>query len=236
VKHLLVALIITGMAGFVDQGTFATFSASTANGASFSTGTLVLSNRKNNATACMSTNAGSTDVNASDCDVLINVLASDGGTSNARVTITNEGSVDADSLQLRWADGPTPCTTVDEPSEQYHGTGDLCGVMRLQIQEYPTAATQTGNDRGLDPVSGLSSYCWFGKNAGTDTCGYDNTQHMGAFSLFDGVGGNVIDMGPIASGQTRWFRIYLNVPAGKLTNAMQGRRVDFGFTWTAVQA
>ena len=234
-KHLLVALIITGMAGFVDQGTFATFSAATANGASFSTGTLVLSNRKNNATACMSTNAGSTDVNATDCDVLINVVASDGGTSNARVTIVNEGSVDSSSLQLRWADGPVPCTTVDEPTEQYHGTGDLCGIMRLQVQEYPTLATQTGNTRGLDPISGLSSHCWFGGGAGTDTCSYNNNQDMAAFSAYDGVGGNVIDMGPIAAGATRWYRIYLSVSAGQLTNAMQGRRVDFGFTWTAEQ-
>jgi hypothetical protein len=125
--------------------------------------------------------------------------------------------------------------SVDEPGELFHGTGDLCGIMRLQVQEYPTAATQSGNDRGLDPISGLSSVCWYGKNAGTDSCGYANTENLAAFSLLDGTGGNVLDMGPIAAGATRYYRIYLNVPAGKLTNAMQGRRVDFGFTWAASQ-
>jgi hypothetical protein len=234
VKRVLWLLLVLGLAGQVDVGTFASFTAVTGNGASFATGSLVLTNKRNNATACASTSAAVTDVNDTNCDVLFTLLAQDGGSSNVRVTIKNEGSVDASSLTLHWANGTSPCVTVDEPTEQYHGTGDLCGILRLQVQEYPSAATQSGNDRGLDPVTGESSACWFGGGAGTDTCSFNNSQVMSTFSAYTGVGGDSIDMGPIAAGDTRYYRIYINVPAGKLTNAMQGRMVDFGFTWTAV--
>lgn len=227
-RQLLIALLLAGLASMGEQGTFASFSAVTANGASFRTGSLVLSNKKNKATACLSTNAGSTDVNANDCDVLFNLLAQDGGTSNVRITVANEGSLDASSLRLYWSNGAAPCATVDEPSETYHGTGDLCGTMRLQVQEYPDATAQSGNDR-------TNGYCWYGGNQGTNACTNNNNKDLAAFSLLDGTGANAIDMGAIASGATRYYRIYVNVPAGQLTNAMQGRRVDFGFTWKAVQ-
>jgi hypothetical protein len=235
VRRALVCLLVAGLASVSQPGTFASFTATTANGASFSTGSLVLSNTRHGGTACFSTGSGTTDANQADCDVLFHLVVQDGGSSNVRLQVTNEGSVDAGSLALAWAGGTTPCTTIDEPTELYHGTGDLCGLLRLQVQEYPTAATQAGNDRGLDPVSGESSACWFGGGAGTTTCSFDTHEDMAAFSLLSGEGGQSIDLGPIAAGDTRWFRIYVNVQAGKLTNAMQGRRVDFGFRWTARQ-
>lgn len=208
--------------------TFASFTATVVNGASFSTGSLVLSNQRANATACLSTSGGTTDVNTNDCDALFTLLLQDGGSSNVQITVTNEGSVDASALTLHWSDGTTPCTTVDDTSSLYHGTGDLCGIMRLQVQEYPSDADQNSNTR-------TNGSCWFGGGAGTNACSFNNSQDLAAFSLLDGDGGDVIDMGPIAAGATRWYRVYLNVAAGQLTNAMMGRLVDFGFTWSLAQ-
>ena len=234
-RRMLVVLLLSGVLGLDHTGTFASFTADTANGASFQTGALVLSNQRNTATACLSTAGGSTDVNANDCDALFTLAAQDGGTSNVQITVTNEGDLGASSLKLYWTGGNTPCVTVSDPAALYSGDGDLCGTMRLQVQEYPTDATQNGNDRGLDPVSGLPSHCWFGGNAGTDTCANNNNQDLAAFSLLNGTPPDVIDMGPIAAGQTRWYRVYLNVPAGQLTNAMMGRLVEWGFTWSIEQ-
>lgn len=208
--------------------TFASFTATVANGASFNTGSLVLSNQRANATACLSTGGGTTDTNANDCDALFTLVLQDGGSSNVQITVTNEGSIDASALTLHWADGTTPCTTVDDLAWNYHGTGDLCGIMRLQVQEYPSDADQNSNIR-------TNGTCWFGGGAGTNACSFSNSQDLAAFSLLDGDGGDVIDMGPLAAGATRWYRVYLNVPAGQLTNAMMGRLVEFGFTWSLAQ-
>lgn len=227
-RRFLVALLALGMVGLESPGTFASFTAVTANGASFQTGALVLGNQRANATVCLSTAGGATDVNANDCAALFTLPAQDGGTSNVQLTLTNEGNVDASNLTLHWADGTARCATVDDPATPFHGTGDLCGVMRLQVQEYPDDTAQNGNDR-------TSGTCWFGGGAGTNACSYNNNQDLLAFSALDGTAGNVIDLGPFPAGATRWFRVYLNVPAGQLTNAMQGRRVDFGFTWSLEQ-
>jgi hypothetical protein len=240
VRNLLYALLIAGLSGIISSpGTFSTFAATTDNMAEFATGTLVLSNQKNTATACLSTGGTSatlTDGNAADCDIFFNLLAQKSLSQNMKVTIMNTGSVDASSLQLTWAGGTTPCTTVDAANEGFNGTGDLCGAMRLQVMEYPSHDTQFGNDRGLDPLTGLSSHCWFGGNAGTDACAYNNGQDLAAFDFYDGTdGAHVLDLGPIAAGATRWFRLYANIPAGQFTNALMGRQVDFGFRWTAVQ-
>lgn len=227
-RALLLALLAVGVAGLDQGGTFASFTATTANGASFQTGALVLGNQRGNATVCLSTAGGTTDVNANDCAALFTLLAQDGGSSNVQLTLTNEGDVDASSLTLHWADGAVPCTTIDDPASLFHGTGDLCGIMRLQVQEYPSDAAQNGNDR-------TAGACWFGGGAGTASCSYSNSQDLALFSALDGSGSGVIDLGPFAAGATRWFRVYLSVPAGQLTNAMMGRRVDFGFTWSLAQ-
>jgi predicted ribosomally synthesized peptide with SipW-like signal peptide len=223
-------LLAIGLMSAGPVGTFASFSATVANGASFNTGSMVLSNLKGNNTAntCFSTAGGATDVNANDCDALFTLTAQDGGTSNVQITVTNEGTVDASSLTLHWADGETPCTTVDAPAEKFHGSGDLCGVIRLQVQEYPSDLEQNDNDR-------TNGHCWFGGSAGTASCTNNNNQDLAAFSLLDGTGGDVIDLGPLAAGETRWYRVYLNVPAGQLTNAMMGRMVEWGFTWSLAQ-
>jgi hypothetical protein len=226
-RRLLVALLVSGLMSS-QPGTFASFTAAVANGASFNTGSLVLSNQRGNATACLSTGAGTTDANTNDCDTLFTLVLQDGGSANVQLTVANAGSIDASSLTLHWSDGTTPCATTDDPAALYHGTGDLCGIIRLQVQEYPSDADQNSNTR-------TNGTCWFGGGAGTNACSFNNSQDLAAFSLLDGDGGDVIDMGSFAAGATRWFRVYLNVPAGQLTNAMMGRLVEFGFTWSLAQ-
>lgn len=227
-RRLLVMLLLTGVLGLDQPGTFASFGSSTTNGSTFATGTLVLSNKRNNAAACFSNAGGATDTNANDCAAIFTLPLQDGGASNARITVANDGSLDASSLQLHWTGGETPCVTTDDPSTPYHGGGDLCDWLRLQIQEYPDATAQTGNDR-------TNGYCWFGGNAGTNACSYNNNQDLAAFSLLDGTPPDVIDMGPIASGATRYFRVYIQLPLAQVTNDLMGRLVEFGFTWSIEQ-
>ena len=224
-----VLALVIGALSLNVGGTFASFSAETANDSTVSTGSLVLGDKVGTGTTCLSTGGGSADVNANlACDALFTLTLQDGGSSNVKLTLTNDGTIDASSLELYWAGGTTPCTTIDEPSEQYHGTGDLCPKMRLEVQEYPSAAAQSSNDR-------TSGSCWFGGGVGTNACSFTNSQNLSLFSSLDGSAANTIDLGAFTAGTTRWFRVYLNVAAGQLTNSLMGRRVDFGFTWRVLQ-
>src|SRR6185369_973256 len=91
------------LCGFSAAATVASFTAETTNPTNkFATGTLVLSNKVNSGTACLSTGGGSTDTNANAaCDNLFSLTAQKpGDTSSANLTLQNVGSIAASALKL----------------------------------------------------------------------------------------------------------------------------------------
>ena len=219
----LVAFVV-GLAVQSQPGTFASFGSSMSNAGTFATGTLVLSNQVESATACLSTGAGSTDVNANDaCDALFDLATrKPGQATNVDVTLVNEGNLDASSLHLSWAS--PPCTTADAVGTSYHGGGDLCDVMRVQVQQYASPTQRSSNDR-------TGGVCWFGGGTAT-SCSYNNAFDLAALAAHDD--GAPIDLGPMGPGEARYLRLYVQLP-GTADNSVQGRAVTVPLRWSLAQ-
>jgi predicted ribosomally synthesized peptide with SipW-like signal peptide len=103
-KFVMGTMAIGAVAAITGAGTFASFSASTDNDATFNSGTLVLSNKVDSGQTCFSarsavegspgvTDDASLNVNDTDCDNLISTALTPGGTPvTAHVTLRNEGN------------------------------------------------------------------------------------------------------------------------------------------------
>jgi hypothetical protein len=142
---VLATLLIIGVAGStVSYGTFASFTAQTTNaGNTFSTGTLVLSNKKDSASACFSS-AGGVDTNSRVCDVLFTAanMAPGGSATTTTVVVRNEGTLAGSALKL-WSSG---CDALNNTTggNTVWGSGNPCNKMMVTVQEatagcvYPT--------------------------------------------------------------------------------------------------
>lgn len=152
-KLLVSAGLLGALGTTVATGTWASFTASSANSATFATGTLVLSNQKDTATACLSAGGGSTDTNVnSSCDVLFNATSDANATSrrpgeggSVTMHLRNEGSV-AGTLSVMSAANCTVSNPLDQPIS---GTGNACNAVQLAIGDGTT--------------------CYWGDNMGTST-------------------------------------------------------------------
>ncbi|MCU1377235.1 MAG: putative phage protein [Acidimicrobiales bacterium] len=99
-KMVIGVMAIGAVAALANSGTFASFSASTTNDATFKTGTLILSNGVNAGTACFSSKASNggandldLDANDTSCDALFGANLVPGATPyTAIVTVRNEGT------------------------------------------------------------------------------------------------------------------------------------------------
>ena len=220
-KILFAIAAFGGAATAVGAGTFASFSASTTNGGStFATGTLVLSNQKNTATACLSTGGGSTDTNANgSCDSLFSTtLAKPGDTGFVDVTLKNEGSINGTTLT---AYKNAACANANSGS--YNGTGDLCSTLQVYVQEYTSAANRTANTT-------TGGTCHFGGGTAS-ACAFDATKTLGTFPAS---GAPITLAGGLTAGASRYLRVYLQFPTAA-DNTFQGRQASFGFTWAMAQ-
>lgn len=220
-KILFAVIAFGGAATAVGAGTFASFSASTTNADStFETGTLVLSNQKDTATACLSTGGGTTDANANGaCDELLAAtVQKPGDQAFVDVTLKNEGSIDAAALTAhRNAD----CVNGDGAGS-FHGTGLLCSGLELYVQEYTSAANRTA-----DTTTGGT--CHYGGGT-TEACAFDAADTVGAFPASVAA----IGMGDLDAGSSRFFRVSVRIPSSA-GNEFQGRLATFGFTWAIAQ-
>src|SRR5438094_10233647 len=120
-KKLLLTLGTVGVAAAAaGSGSFATFDAQTSNTGTFATGTLVMSNKVNSGTTCLSTGGGTTDTNNATCDNAFTLaVKAPGDSGTANITISNLGSLATTGLK---AFIPT-CTASDASAESYHGSG-----------------------------------------------------------------------------------------------------------------
>lgn len=218
-KKILVSLLGLGVVGsLVGMGTFASFTAQTTNPSNtFATGTLVLSNQKNAATACLSTAGGTTDSNANGaCDTLF-TLATKKPTDSSTVNLTlkNEGTLAASALKVYSAS----CANDNASGESYRGTGLMCGKVQVYIQEY--------SDSGRTTVSA----CRYGGAAVANTCDFsDTTKTLAAFqTAFPTLAQPLTLTGGMSAGGSRYFTIGVKMPDAD--NTFQGRVATQDFVW-----
>ena len=237
-RKALVALLLVAIAAFASEGTLASFSASTTNAAStFATGSLVLSNQVNTQSACFSSGSDTTIGNVSPadpreiapndsiCDALFTGLTAykPGDTASADLTLQNAGTITASGI----TGVGQVCTPSDTPAvgpigTAFHGNGDPCGYVQIQVQEYTSAARTTAS-RCLYP-------------AGAGACAAGGT--VAAFVTATNTTPMTLNAPTtVAPNAFRHLRVTLTVPNGAAgaDNAYMGRQLAFGIKWTLNQ-
>jgi hypothetical protein len=168
VRKLLLAVLLVSLAGSAfGAGTFATFNASTTNGgATFASGSLVLSNNQG-ANTCFSNGTtangagASTDANTnSACAAAFTLdLKKPGDVSTATLTMTNVGSLAAAAgLQVF---GTAICTPGNRVGETYLGTGNMCEQVMFSALDSSSTVCKYGGGSSTTllgtAISGLST-------------------------------------------------------------------------------
>ena len=198
-------------------GSFATFNAQTTNpGNTFATGTLVMSNKVNAGTACLSTAGGSTDTNANNCDAAFNLsVKKPGDSGTANITLKNEGSLDAAALSLF----SSACTNADASGETYHGTGGPCSKVQFYVQEYTSSSFAT------------VSTCLYGGTTVANTCDFsDTSKTLGAFATAYPNSGTSLSLGGMTAGTSRFIKVGVQLDS-TANNSYQGRKASIDLTW-----
>jgi hypothetical protein len=215
VKQYLMLLTVIGLVAIAagGSGTFATFSAETTNpGNTFATGTIVLSNTVNSGTSCLSTGGGNTNTNINAaCDQLFSALVKKPGDSYTgdQLDLQNAGSLNATALKLTAGS----CITSNAGGENFHGTGDLCPLLDVYVQEW------TNN------TYSVASHCWYGGGNAT-TCAFDDTKTL---STLNGASPFTLT-GGLNAGSHRYFTVGVELQNGA-GNTVQGRSAAADLTW-----
>lgn len=232
-RKLLLALFLVSLTGSAfGAGTFASFNATTTNAAStFATGSLILSNKVNTATACLSSGGTGTFTNGNantSCDALFSALTanSPGATATVALTLKNEGNVTGATgitgIGTACSFGNTP-DTGGATATLYHGNGDPCGYIQIKVQE--TASDLTTAVKCL--------YDTDGPNAGA--CGTGGTV-TNFVSTTTGTP-MAFNTASVAAGAFRYVVMTLTFPNGAAgaENSYMGRTISFGAQWTLTQ-
>ncbi len=217
-KKILASLIAIGALSSVTvTGTFALLTSQEQNtGSSVASGTLTFSNTVGTGTACLSYSGPASPGNVNTgCDALITSATQNyPGVAIApvKVTIANNGSLDASSLSVYMPS----CTAAATPGAPAPGGANPCasGGAQLYIQETNSTGTATACRYPSGPVTcafAANTLQLFAANANTVT----SALNLGA--------------GP-AHGQSRYFQIGLELP-GSASNALQGEEAVFALTW-----
>lgn len=214
-KQILATMIVVGsLSSLTVGGTFALLNSQESNALSFvSSGTLTFGNVVNAGTSCFSYGAGSTANVNSACDALFTSATQNypGVPVTAKVTITNNGSLDASDLSVYMPS----CTNTVTPGAPAPGGGDPCaaGGAELYIQETNSLwSPQT---------------CWF---LGSSPCPFA-TSSLNLFSANASTPATALDLGAgPAAGKSRYFIIGMELPSNA-SNTLQGQAAQFGLTW-----
>jgi len=224
-KKVLLSLgVVAGIGVLAGAGTFATFTAQTTNpNNTFATGTLVLSNKVNAGSACLSTGGGTTDVNANGaCTTAFNLaVKAPGDSGTANITLQNVGSLAASALKVFSAS----CTDANAAGENYHGTGSPCGEVQLYIQQYSDAFT-------------TPSACLYGGAVVANTCDFsDAGKTLTDFVTVYPDLANGLSAGSLAAAggaDTTWIKVGVKLPSGA-DNTYQGRSASMALNWHITQ-
>ncbi len=217
-KKALVTLLVIGALATVGVGTYATFTAQTTNaGNSVSTGTLVLSNSANSGTACLSTGGGNTNTNSNgSCSAFFTVATKGPGQSaSGTLAIKNDGSLAASTYKVF----STACTDTNAAGETYHGTGSLCGVLDLYIQEYSDSAFTTAMSSCVYPASS------------TTACSFNSANTAATFaSSYPSAASALALTTPFSAQSFHYYKVFVQVDPSA-TNSVQGRDATFDLNW-----
>lgn len=200
--------------------TSGSFNAQTRNPSNaFGSGSLVLLDTKQSASTCASTGGGSTNSNVNNsCDQLLNLATKKpGDNATARVTLKNDGSINASALQLYTAS----CANSDSAGETYHGTGDMCGEVQLYVQQYSDSSFTT------------KSSCLYGGGTATVCDFSDATKTVSAFATaYTSV--SPLGLGTLNAGSSVYLELGVQLPSNA-SNSYQGRTATFDLTELLVQ-
>ena len=217
-KKLLASLIAIGALGSITvSGTYALLSSEETNaGSSVASGTLTFSNTVATGTACLSYGGPSSPGNVNTgCDVLITATTLNYPgvpITPMNVTITNNGSIDANELSVYMPS----CTAAATPGAPAPGGANPCstGGAQMYIQETTSTGTATACRFPSGPVT-----CAFVANS------------MRALAVNASSPASAINLGSgPAHGQSRYFQIGLQLPS-TASNALQGEAAVFALTW-----
>lgn len=216
---LILALVLASGSGGVLY-TIGAFNAQTRNPSSaLASGSIVLLNTKQGGTTCASTAGGTTNSNVNTgCDQLLNLAAQKpGDNSTARITLKNDGSINASALQLY----TSSCVSSDTSGETYHGTGDMCSVVQLYVQRYSDASFTT------------KSSCLYGGGTATVCDFSDATKTISTFATAY-TSSAPLGLGALNAGSSAYIEFGVQLPSGA-SNSYQGRTATFDFTQLLVQ-
>ncbi|TMC14802.1 MAG: hypothetical protein E6J29_01950 [Chloroflexi bacterium] len=230
-KRMLVSLLAVAAIAMVANaaggvgGTFATFNATTTNNSSIQTGTLVLSNKVNAGSACLSyTTATISAANSNACDVLWNLSGASalpGATATADLTLLNQGNLTPSSFKL-FANGSCTDAAVNDTFGN-HGGGLLCSQVQVVIyQSNNTFTTLTSCVYGVAAAGSPINNCsWDSAHTLADV----GTNHQsGAAWTLTNLSGNTAE----------YFVVAISLPA-TTDNTFQGRSAGLQLNWQIVQ-
>ncbi|HVC87417.1 MAG TPA: hypothetical protein VNC40_08330 [Gaiellaceae bacterium] len=215
-KTVLASLIVVGSMSYLTvEGVFAILSSESINShSSIASGTLTFSNTVNANTSCYSYGAGSSGNVNSACDALFSsaTLMYPGTVATAKVTIANNGSLDASDLSVYM---PT-CAKVTSPGAPSPGGANPCGSggALFYIQETNS--------------SWVPTTCWFPAAVGACSLTTD-TLYFFANSATSSA--SALDLGPgPAHAASRYFIVGTEL-ASAASNTLQGEEAQFDLTW-----
>ena len=217
-KKMLAALIVFGaLSSVTATGTFALLNSEERNTHSgVASGTLTFDNVVNTGTACFSYGGPSSpgNVNTS-CQALITsaTLNYPGvAITPVKVTITNDGSIDAGDLSVYMPS----CTAAATPGAPAPGGADPCATNGAQFYIQETTST------------GTPTQCWFPSAVGA--CSFAaSSLHVFAANVNTTTSALDLGKGP-AHATARYFLIGMQLPS-TAGNALQGEAAVFGLTW-----
>ena len=231
VKPILVGMLILGaITATMSSGTFATFNAATSNSASVTSGTLLLGNIVNAGSECMSTAALTappaatiTAGNTNACTALFAATVNPTGSTQANLTLKNEGNFNASSSTLT----ATACVSAANPltvgATTFSGdfvNAPLCTILQAVVAEVTTSGGTT-----LAPGG-----CYYGLAGGTtpvNNCQYDATKPLSGLPASTA-------LGAFNAGVSRFFVVGVNFP-NTADNRYQGQKATVTLTWTINQ-
>lgn len=218
VKKMLASLLVIGSLSYLTLGgTFALLNSEQSNvGSSVAVGTLTLSNVVNTTgTACFSYGGPASPGNVnSACDALFVSTAQNYPSvpATAKVTLTNNGTVDASDLSVYMPS----CTKVTTTGSPVAGGDNPCATGGAQFYLQETDS------------SGTATKCWF--PAGPTTCAFA-TNALSVFATSYTTSANALDLGVgPAHNQARYFVVGMQLPSNA-PNTLQGEAAQFGLTW-----
>lgn len=215
-KVLLSLIVLGGLSFFTLTSAYALLNAESRNiGSTISAGTLTFNNKVNLGSLCYSYTGPSSSGNANTgCDALFTSATQmyPGTAATSRVTVANDGSLDASDLSVYM---PT-CTAVATPTAPSPGGADPCAVAGAQFYIQET-------DSSFNPTN-----CKYPAAAGTcafaaNTLFFFKSSANSAPTAFD------LGSGP-AHAQSRYFVIGMQLPTNA-SNALQGEEALFTLTW-----